>query len=224
MCQSSLINWPRYYSSVRRPRSRARRMARVRLFTPNLERIWLTCSFTVPGATTKAVAISWLEAPPANNCSTSSSRWLSGSSKSCSAEGWSAFPRTGFCSFDVQPGVGGNFDCLFCRHISSFRPLFGENLLIEETFCLLDAACATKMFHQWERCITGFTVTFCCSPEHRCPFGLSLSCDNIRQLFQAEDQRSHVTNGACELQALGCQGSGQGIVTLACRRLREQGV
>ena len=70
-------------SSIRRPRSRARRMARVRLLTPNFERIWLTCSFTVPGATTNAIAISRLEAPTATNCSTSSSRSLSGSSNGC---------------------------------------------------------------------------------------------------------------------------------------------
>jgi len=70
-------------SPVSRPRSRARRMARVRLLTPSFERIWLTCSLTVPGATTNTVAISWLEAPPANNCSTSSSRWLNGSSNGC---------------------------------------------------------------------------------------------------------------------------------------------
>src|SRR6266571_5223938 len=31
-------------------------------------------------------------------------------------------------------------------------------------------------------------------------------------------------NGACDLQALSCQGSGQQIIMLACRCLREQGV
>src|SRR5713226_10720523 len=31
-------------------------------------------------------------------------------------------------------------------------------------------------------------------------------------------------NGACDLQALSCQGSGQHIIMLACCRLREQGV
>src|SRR2546421_5886417 len=31
-------------------------------------------------------------------------------------------------------------------------------------------------------------------------------------------------NGACDLQALSCQGSRQGIIMLACRCLREQGI
>src|SRR3989454_7952075 len=31
-------------------------------------------------------------------------------------------------------------------------------------------------------------------------------------------------NGACDLQALSCQGSGQQIIMLTCRRLREQGI
>jgi hypothetical protein len=60
----------------------------LRLLTPNFERIWLTCSLTVPGACTSAAAISWLEAPPANNCSTSSSRWLNGSGKGWATEVW----------------------------------------------------------------------------------------------------------------------------------------
>src|SRR6266705_1826134 len=106
MCQSSLINWPRYYSFVRRPRSCARRMARVRLLTPNFERIWLTCSFTVPGATTNAVAISWLDAPPATNCSTSSSRWLNGSSNGCATDVWAGLPCAGLGGLDVLSGVG----------------------------------------------------------------------------------------------------------------------
>ena len=93
-------------SSVRRPRSRARRMARVRLCTPNFERIWLTWSFTVPGVTTRAVAISWLEAPAANNCSTSSSRSLNGSSKACATEVWPGLPCTGLLALDVISLVG----------------------------------------------------------------------------------------------------------------------
>src|SRR5712692_7047379 len=72
--------------------------------------------------------------------------------------------------------------------------------------------------------MTGFAVAFCCSPQSRCPCGLSLTCDHIRQLFQTQDQRSTVMNGACDLQALSCQGSAQHIVTLACRCLRKQGV
>src|SRR2546425_9302593 len=31
-------------------------------------------------------------------------------------------------------------------------------------------------------------------------------------------------NAACDFQALSCQGSGQHIIMLTCRRLREQGV
>src|SRR5437870_3434456 len=72
--------------------------------------------------------------------------------------------------------------------------------------------------------MTGFAVVFCCSPESRCPCGLSLICDHIGQLFQTQDQRSSVMNGACDLQALSCQGSAQQIVILACRCLCEQGI
>ncbi len=89
---------------------------------------------------------------------------------------------------------------------------------------MLNAACATEPFHQWERRITGLAVAFCCSPQSRCPCGLSLTCDHIRQLFQAQDQRSTVMNGACDLQALNRQVSGRRIVMLACRCLRKQGV
>src|SRR5207249_1547178 len=67
-------------------------------------------------------------------------------------------------SFRCPAMRGGNCDRLFCRHFSSLSPLFCKDLLTEETFCLLDAACATTTFNQWERCITGFTVAFCCSP------------------------------------------------------------
>src|SRR6266566_2383053 len=72
--------------------------------------------------------------------------------------------------------------------------------------------------------MTGLAIAFCGSPESRCPCGLSLICDHIGQLFQAQDERSTVMNGACDLQTLECQGSGQQIVLLACRCLGEQGV
>src|SRR6266699_2811909 len=85
---------------------------------------------------------------------------------------------------------GGSCDRLFCRHIFSLSPSFGKDLLTEEMLRLLDAACATETFDLWERHMTGFAVTFCRSPQSRCPCGLSLTCDNIRQLFQAQDQRS----------------------------------
>src|SRR6266567_2638645 len=119
---------------------------------------------------------------------------------------------------------GGSCDRLFCRHIFSLSPSFSKDLLAEEALRLLDVAYATKTFDLWERRMTGFAVTFCRSPQSRCPCGLSLTCDNIRQLFQAQDQRSTVLNTACDLHALSCQGSGRQIIMLACRRLREQGV
>src|SRR6266566_9995510 len=72
--------------------------------------------------------------------------------------------------------------------------------------------------------MTGFAVALCCSPQSRCPCRLSLSCDHIRQLFQAQDQRSTVMNGACDREALSRQVSGRRIVMLACRCLRKQGV
>src|SRR5207253_5516880 len=90
---------------------------------------------------------------------------------------------------------------------SSLSPPFGKDLLAQETLRLLDVACATETFYQWERRMTGFAVMFCCSPQSRCPCRLSLTCDHIGQLFQTQDQRSTVMNGACDLQALSCQGS-----------------
>src|SRR5438105_5074269 len=72
--------------------------------------------------------------------------------------------------------------------------------------------------------MAGLAVVFCGSPESRCPFWLSLACDNIGQLFQTQDERSTVMNGACDLQALSCQVAGHYIVLLACRCLREQGI
>jgi hypothetical protein len=87
---------------------------------------------------------------------------------------------------------GGSCDRLFCRHSSSLGPPFGKDLLSEETSRLLDVACATGTFHQWKCRMTGFAVAFCCSPQSRCPCRLSLTCDNIRQLFQTQDERSTV--------------------------------
>src|SRR5260370_10456779 len=72
--------------------------------------------------------------------------------------------------------------------------------------------------------MTGFAVVFCCTPQSRCPCGLSLICDHIRQLFQTQDQRSSVMNGARDLQSLSCQGSAQHIVMLACRCLCKQAI
>ena len=80
---------------------------------------------------------------------------------------------------------GGSGDRLFCRHISSLGPPFGKDLFAEETLRLLDVVCATEPFNQWERRMTGFAVVLCCSPQSRCPRGLSLTRGNIRQLFQA---------------------------------------
>ena len=76
----------------------------MRLLTPNLERIWLICSLTVPGASTSAAEISWLEAPPANNRSTSISRLLNGSGKGWATEVWAGIP----CA---DPG---GLEVLFC--------------------------------------------------------------------------------------------------------------
>ncbi len=89
---------------------------------------------------------------------------------------------------------------------------------------MLDEVGATKTVHQWERGITGFAVAFCGSPQSRCPCWLSLTCDNVCQLFQAQDERSPVIDVACHLQALNRQVSRQDIFMLACRRLREQGI
>src|SRR5713226_4115836 len=106
MYQTSLFNGTSYYSFVRRPRSRARRMARVRFLTPNFERIWFTCSLTVPGVTTNAIAISWLEAPAANNLSTSNSRWLNGSSKGCATDVCAGLLWAGLGGWEVLSCVG----------------------------------------------------------------------------------------------------------------------
>src|SRR5271157_261635 len=119
---------------------------------------------------------------------------------------------------------GRRCDSLFCCHFSSLRPPFSKDLFAKKTLRLLEVACAIGTFDQWERGMTGFAVTFCCSPQSRCPFRLSLTCDNIRQLFQTLDQRSSVMNAMCDREALSCQGLGHSIVLLACRRLREQGV
>jgi len=81
-------------------------MARVRFLTPNFVRIWFTCSFTVPGVTTRALAISWLEAPAANNCSTSSSRPLNGSGKGWATEVWAGIPCAGLGGLEVPFCVG----------------------------------------------------------------------------------------------------------------------
>ena len=89
---------------------------------------------------------------------------------------------------------------------------------------MLNVACAIETFHLWKRHMPGFAVALCCSPQSRCPFWLSLICDNIRQLFQAQEQRAAVMNGVCDREALSCQGSGQQIIMLACRCLREQGI
>src|SRR5947209_17954538 len=123
-----------------------------------------------------------------------------------------------------SPRNWGSGDRLFCRQSSSLSPPFGKELLAEETLRLLDVACATEPFHQWERRMTGFAVVLCCSPQSRCPCRLSLICDHIRQLLQTQNERSTVMNGARDLQALSCQGSAQQIVMLACRCLREQGI
>jgi hypothetical protein len=51
-----------------------------------------------------------------------------------------------------------------------------------------------------------------------------LSTTGALILFQAQDQRSTVMNGACDLQALNRQVLGCRIVMLACRCLRKQDV
>src|SRR5579863_4904008 len=114
---------------------------------------------------------------------------------------------------------GVSRDSLFCRHISSLSPPLGKGLLAEEVLRLLDVVCATETFNQWGCCITGFAVAFSCPPQSRCPCGLSLTYGNIRQLFQTQDQRASVMNGAGDAQALSCQVTGCHIILLACRCL-----